>query len=85
MIGRYAARVQDYSNPVERDFFDLDQPDKDTIDRWTTPRMPWQYVASRQWHSDPVTDATLPMFFFSFSCTCGVQRRWVGVHRAGGA
>lgn len=38
---------KDYSNPRVKDFIDVHIPDKDLIDRFTTPRMPWHDCHSR--------------------------------------
>lgn len=38
---------KDYSNPRVKDFIDVHLPDKDLIDRFTTPRMPWHDCHSR--------------------------------------
>ncbi|CAH3173881.1 unnamed protein product [Porites lobata] len=38
---------KDYSNPVNRDFFEVNKPFEDSVDRGAVPRMPWHDVGMR--------------------------------------
>ncbi|XP_061030641.1 phospholipase D2 isoform X3 [Eubalaena glacialis] len=46
---------KDYSNPITKDWVQLDQPFEDFIDRETTPRMPWRDVGVVV-HGSPARD-----------------------------
>lgn len=35
---------KDYTNFIVKDFYDLERPYQDLIDRTTTPRMPWHDI-----------------------------------------